>query len=76
MQALPSDLVQLTHLHTLELSGNPLADLRSVLVRLPNLQSLTLIGIAYTDFPSLLSKLTQLHVPRMHGNGLTSRTPP
>ena len=76
MQALPSDLAQLTHLRTLELSGIPLADLPSVLVRLPNLQSLTLIGIAYTDFPSLLSKLTQLRVLRMHGNGLTSRTPP
>ena len=70
MQTLPSELGQLTHLHTLFLRNSWLATLPPTLGRLANLQELYLHGVQLTSLPPGLGQLVNLHTLDLSGNPL------
>ena len=75
LQALPSELGQLTQLSRLDLSGNQLTDLPPELGQLTQLSSLDLGGNQLTELPPVLGQLTQLSWLDLYHNRFTDLPP-
>ena len=71
LQALPSELGQLTHLHTLDLRNTRLATLPPTLGQLANLQELYLSGVQLTALPPALGQLVNLQKLFLDDNQFT-----
>ena len=75
LQALPSELGQLTELSRLDLSGNQLTELPPELGQLTQLHTLNLYYNRFTDLPPVLVQLPNLHTLDLTWNEWTEFSP-
>ena len=68
LKNLPSEIFQLTNLHTLYLGGNGLNDLPAEIARLTNLHTLNLSGNELNELPAELARLKGETVIYLYGN--------